>query len=75
MPRNLNNLALLYRDMGNWDAAEPLFRQVLEIRRRALGENHPGYAQDISGLDDAFEKKGNYEAAEALLRQALRNAS
>jgi Tetratricopeptide repeat len=27
--------------MSNYMAAEPLYRQVLEIRRKALGEEHP----------------------------------
>ena len=44
MPHSLNNLAELYRAMGNYAAAEPLLWQALEIRRTALGEDHPDYA-------------------------------
>ena len=32
MPSSLNNLALLYSDMGSYDQAEPLYRQALDIR-------------------------------------------
>ena len=32
---SLNNLARVYREMGDYAAAEPLFRQALEIRRAA----------------------------------------
>ena len=41
---SLNNLAGLYRAMGNYAAAEPLFRQASDIWRTALGEDHPHYA-------------------------------
>ena len=44
MPSSLNNLAGLYEAMGEYDRAEPLFRQALEIRKKALGEEHPDYA-------------------------------
>ena len=27
--------------MGDYAKAEPLYRQALEIHKRALGENHP----------------------------------
>ena len=47
---SLNNLAMLYRAMGDHAAALPLFRQALEIRRTALGENHPDYAASLNNL-------------------------
>ena len=36
--------------MGNYAAAEPLLRQALEIRRTALGEDHPDYAASLNNL-------------------------
>ena len=41
----LNNLALLYMAMGDYARAEPLYRQALAIRKKALGEDHPDYAR------------------------------
>ncbi len=47
---SLNNLARLYQAMGDHAAAEPLYRQALEIRRTALGEDHPDYAAGLNNL-------------------------
>jgi tetratricopeptide (TPR) repeat protein len=38
---SLNNLAMLYADMGNYPAAEPLFKEALAIYKKVLGEEHP----------------------------------
>ena len=42
---SLNNLALLYDDMGNYAGAEPLYKQALAIRSKVLGEEHPDYTR------------------------------
>ena len=36
--------------MGDHAAALPLYRQALEIRRTALGESHPDYANSLNNL-------------------------
>jgi hypothetical protein len=36
--------------MGNYVAAEPLYRQALQIRRRVLGEEHPDFATSLNNL-------------------------
>ena len=41
---DLNNLAALYYATDRYDEAEPLYRQAMEIRRTALGEEHPDFA-------------------------------
>ena len=38
---SLNDLAVLYQEMGDYARAEPLFRQALEIREKALGRGPP----------------------------------
>jgi tetratricopeptide (TPR) repeat protein len=38
---SLNNLAALYRDQGEYAAAEPLYKRALAIRDKALGPEHP----------------------------------
>src|SRR5262249_55853002 len=54
-----------------YSAALPLFRQVLEIRRAALGEGHPEYASSLSDLAMAQREMGDDAAALPLFRQAL----
>ena len=71
MPSSLNNLAALYRAMGAYDRAEPLFRQALEIRKKALGEEHPDYATSLNNLAALYRAMGAYARAEPLYRQAL----
>ena len=68
---SLNNLAVLYRETGDYAAAEPLFRQAMEIRRAALGEGHPNYADSLNSLASLYHVMGDYAAAEPLYRQAL----
>ena len=36
----LNNLALLYKTMGEYAKAEPLYKQALEIFKNELGDSH-----------------------------------
>ena len=36
---SLANLAEIYRLMGEYNRAEPLYRQALDIYKRAVGEN------------------------------------
>ncbi len=54
---SLNNLAKLYREMGEYSKAEPLFRNALEICKRALGENHPNYATSLNNLAMLYKER------------------
>jgi tetratricopeptide (TPR) repeat protein len=47
---SLNNLAALYGDMGNYAQAEPLYKQVLVIRKKILSEEHPDNAISLNNL-------------------------
>lgn len=66
----LNQLALLLIMQGDADAAEPLLRESLEVRRSTLGENHPDFATNLSSLGGVLWAKGELGEAEPLLRQA-----
>ena len=56
--------------MGAYDRAEPLYRQALEIRKKALGEGHPDYAGSLNNLALLYHAMGAYDRAEPLYRQA-----
>jgi hypothetical protein len=45
---------LLYQAMGNYVAAEPLYREALAIRRETLGEVHPYYATSLNNLAELY---------------------
>jgi CHAT domain-containing protein/Tfp pilus assembly protein PilF len=67
---SLTNLALLYKAMGDYAKAGPLFRQALAIDKKALGEKHPGYATDLYNLAGLYRATGDYARAGPLYRQA-----
>jgi tetratricopeptide (TPR) repeat protein len=69
--RNMNNLALLYQSMGDNAKAEPLYRQALDIRKKALGDKHPDYSASLNNLAVLYYAIGDYAKAEPLVRQAL----
>ena len=68
----LNNLAALYLGQGQYDEAEPLFRQALAIVEKAQGPEHPNVA--IS-LENCAELLGNLgRDAEAKMMEARAKA-
>jgi tetratricopeptide (TPR) repeat protein len=68
---NLNNLALLLHDKGDYAAAERLFLEVLILQRKVWGNEHPNVGFGLNNLARVLHDMGDYEAAEDLYRQAL----
>jgi tetratricopeptide (TPR) repeat protein len=68
---SLNNLAGLYRLMGRYEAALPLYEQALEIRKAELGERHPSTATGLNNLAELYRAMGRYAAAEPLYVESL----
>lgn len=70
-----NTLALLaeyHRETGDFDAAEGVYRQVLDRAKTQFGEKHRQYSIALHNLGVFLWRKGNYEQAESLLRKELR---
>src|SRR5689334_21645619 len=65
----LNDLALLYNDMGEYEKALPLFQQVLTIRKKTVGEEHPDYARSLTNLANLYTDAGDFEKALPLYQQ------
>ena len=49
----------------------PLFKQNLEIMKKALGEEHPHVATALGNLALALDKQGHTEEAARMGKQAL----
>ncbi|MDP6180607.1 MAG: tetratricopeptide repeat protein, partial [Desulfatiglandales bacterium] len=47
---SLNNLALLYSNLGDYAGAEPLYKRSLAIYEKALGPDHPDVALGLNNL-------------------------
>ena len=57
--------------MGNYAAAEPLFKRALAIRKKALGPEHPDTAASLNNLAGLYKDTGNYAKAEPPYKRAL----
>ena len=57
--------------MGDFAAAEPLFREALTLRRKLTGKKSPEVAQSIEGLALNLFDQGNYEDSVTLMREAV----
>ncbi|UKP01079.1 CHAT domain-containing protein [Nostoc sp. UHCC 0870] len=68
---SVNNLAELYRIQGLYSQAKPLYLQVLDIRKKLFGVEHPDVAQSLNNLAALYYAQGNYTVAEELFLQAL----
>lgn len=68
--QTLNDLALLYVDMGNYEIAETLYFEAKTIWEKTLGKEHPDYADNLNHMAVMYMRMGNYEKAEPLLLEA-----
>lgn len=57
--------------MGQYQKAETLLRQALEIQKRVLGENHPNYALSLNHLAVLLAVTGRNEQAMEVLVHTL----
>ena len=64
-------LAYLLRYIAEYEKAQELYSQVLEIRKRVLGEEHPDTAASYNNLASVYASQGEYEKAEGLYGKAL----
>jgi tetratricopeptide (TPR) repeat protein len=67
----LNNLAALAGAEGDWKAAEPLFRQALEIAEKVAGADHPATATLLYNLGGLEVERGRFDRAETLYERSL----
>src|SRR5262249_15693864 len=68
---SMTNLADLNRRQGKLKDAETRFAEVLELRRRVLGPDHPNTLSVVTSLAAVKFDQRDYAEAEAFLRPAL----
>ena len=68
----LNDLAVLYKTIGNYAKAEPLYQRALKIYEKALGPDQPQTALALRNLGDFYTAMGDYAKAEPLCQRALK---
>ncbi|KAL3312688.1 Kinesin light chain 1 [Cichlidogyrus casuarinus] len=67
----LNMLALVYKDQNKHSEAAETLNQVLKIREKILGPNHPAVAASLNNLSVLYAKINHFSEAEPLCRRAL----
>ena len=60
----MNNLASLLKSQGKYEEAEPVYRQTLALREKALGKEHI-----MPTINDILE---DIKTAQALLLEAVK---
>ena len=70
MATSLNNLAELYRALGNYAKAEPLYKRALAILKKALGSDHPNVAITLNNLAELYRDTNRINLAVPLEQRA-----
>jgi hypothetical protein len=70
----VNQFAYTLYLSGKLDEAEPLFREVCEIRKQMFGEAHADTLNSINGLASVLAGKGDTKGSVCLLEDAIRTA-
>ena len=68
---SMNNLAMLLKDQGKLEEAEPLFQQCLAGRKKVLGPDHPDTLITMYNFASFLEEKGDLANMETHARQSL----
>ena len=66
-----HNYALVFREAGQWNQAEELRVQVMETRKRVLGEEHIDTLASMNDLASIYLGQGQWKKAEELLMQVI----
>jgi tetratricopeptide (TPR) repeat protein len=67
----VNDLGYLKEQQGDHRAAQALFMEALQMKRRLFGEKHPEVAAGLANLGIVANDEGDFARAEMLYRQAL----
>ncbi len=59
-----------FQNEGKYPQAIQLSERILQVHKRIMGKEHPGYAQSLNNIGVLHESMGFYERAEPLLLEA-----
>jgi CHAT domain-containing protein/Flp pilus assembly protein TadD len=67
----LTHQAYALYQIGKYAEAIPLAQQVLAIREKLVGPEHPDVAKVLAGFGELYDKQGRYDEAEPLYKRTL----
>jgi tetratricopeptide (TPR) repeat protein len=67
----LFNVAESYSVLGKYQEAEQMYRQVLELREKVLGRDHPFTIASMNNFACTLDNLGKYKEAEAMYQQVF----
>ena len=67
----LNDLAGLYKSMGEYEQALPLYQQALKIQEKVLGSQHPNIITTLNNLAGLYYSMKNYGQAQIVLQRSM----
>jgi serine/threonine protein kinase/TolA-binding protein len=70
-PAALDDLAVVQTQLGDYDAAEKTFAEVMPIEERMFGDEHPEYASALENLGNVYYRKGEYARTAEQLEKVL----
>src|SRR5256886_17626362 len=72
MCTSMRNLASTYSNQGRWKEAEELEVQVIETRKRVLGQEHPDTLTSMNNLAWTWKSQGRDPEAVGLMSECYR---
>ena len=66
-----NNFMFVMKEIGDWKHAEQLGVQMLDMRKRVLGAEHPDTLESMRNLASTYSSQGRWNEAEYLQVQVL----
>lgn len=67
---SLGFVAIVYKQLGQYEKAEPIYLKAIEIYKNAYGNTLPEYASLLNNLGSLYQEIGNYDAAIPLFSEA-----
>ncbi len=67
----LNNLAVLYKNMGHYEKAEMHYLETIAINEKKLGKGNPDYCWVASNLANLYKRMGRFDIAELLFLESM----
>ncbi len=65
------HLALLYQVLGNYEEAEKLYKQTIEIEESLKGKMQEGYAILLNNLASLYEATGRFQESKSIYLKSL----